>query len=561
MAKYQVETQDGTFDIEAENDQQLNDAVAHLNGSAPTAAPKPDLTTRPDGYNLAQKFGRGVGDVVEGVAQLGLHGAKAVGIPGAAAASDRYDTVNNNYENTWQANRAQAGDTGIEWMRGAGSGVAMAPALMAIPEMGMVRTTTGALVKSGRLAPALAESAAQGAVSGAVSPAYGNPEDYASNKASQVGIATGLGGVTGGILNRIGTALRPEVDQSVRLLRNEGVPLSLGQNISPGAAKIEDALSTVNPMITAQQNRSLDGFNIATYNRALAPLARATGTDLTYTGPAGREGVRAVGDVLSDGYDAVKSQVSLPITPPLQRDLTAVVNEASVTAPEIGAKVQRYLDEKVLNRFKSGALNGDAFKEAESALTSQASRYSKSLSGDERTYAQALHDAADVLRDHLAIANPEQAPILQALNRGWAVLTRIEDAVPTGSAEGKFTPFQLARSVEKGDATVRHRQYVRGESMLQDLTDAGMKVLGNKYPDSGTAGRTMLGLGVLGGTAAISPASAVALASSALAYHPAAQRILGSLVNGQRSLPVRALGTGIQAVAPYAGAGAALMSR
>jgi hypothetical protein len=341
----------------------------------------------------------------------------------------------------------------------------------------------------------------------------------------------------------------------------EGVEPTIGQSVGKTAATFEDALSSVNPAISAGQRRAVEQFNVAALNRAVAPLGDAVGQQIKYSGPAGREGVKAVGDILSDGYDAVKSQINLPITPGLQKDLTSVVNDASVTSPSIGQRVQTFLDAKVLNRVKNGIFDGSAFKDVEEALTQQARDYARSPIGDERKYAQALFDAADVMRTHLEAANPDQANILRALNKGWAVLTRIEDAVPTGSAEGVFTPFQLARSVEKADSSVRHRAYVRGEALLQDLSDAGLKVLGNKYPNSGTAGRTLAGLGVLGGAAALNPASAVALASSALAYAPSTQRILGLMVNGERPAVAQNVGKAIQTAAPYAGGAAALTFR
>jgi hypothetical protein len=301
------------------------------------------------------------------------------------------------------------------------------------------------------------------------------------------------------------------------------------------------------------QRRAVSEFNGAALNEALARIPTPAGKPpIQYSGPAGREGIRVVGNTLSDAFNTVKDQVTLPVDDSLRKGLTGVVNEASVVAPEIGERVTRFLDAKVLNRVKNGVLTGDAFKEAESALTNQARQYSKSMVWDERTYASALHNAADVLREHLAESNPQQARMLRGLNEGWAILARIEDAVPTGNPDGLFTPFQLARSVEAADSSVRHRAYVRGEALLQPLTDAGLKVLGNRYPNSGTAGR-LAAASILGGTAMVSPMSAVALASSALAYTPLMQRIAGTVFNGERPFSSRIAGTAIQAAAPMIG--------
>ena len=523
------------------------------------SAPKEYAGMSKTGHGLMEKFGKGVSDIVMGAGQIGLHGAATIAdmLPGDGTAtrdmSNRFDRSQKFSEDYWQAERAADpnGDKGIEWARGAGSATALAPAMMAAPALG-----TGFL-------PAVGEGMMQGAISAALSPTFGESENYWTDKAGQTATGAAIGGAFSGAANRVGAALRPEVDQSVRFLRDRGVEPTIAQNYGPNAATFEDALSSINPAVSAGQRRAVEQFNVAALNEALAPVSRATGQQLVYDGPAGREGVRAVGDLLNDGYNAVRQQITLPMggtNSAVRRDLTGVVNDASVTAPEIGARVQRYLDAHVLNRVRNGVLSGDAFRDAESALTTQAREYSRSVIGDERTYARALHDAADVLRTHLAESNPQQANLLRGLNQGWAVLARIEDAVPTGSAEGIFTPFQLARAVETADSTVRHRAYVRGEALLQPLTDAGLRVLGNKYPNSGTAGR-VAAASILGGTAMVSPGSAVALASSALAYTPLMQRLIGSAVNGQRSLTTRAIGTGIQAAAPYAGAGAYLAGR
>lgn len=558
MATYTVETPNGTYDIEADSEEQLAPVLAQLGGGEQPTAPREYAGMSKTGHGLAEKFGKGVSDIVQGTGQLVLHGAASVADyltdnkPNAVRdLSNRYDKTAKFSEDFWQAERAAApeADTGIEWMRGLGSATALAPAMMLAPSMG-----------AGFL-PAVAEGAMQGAISAGLSPTYGDSESYWGDKAGQTATGAAIGGAASGVLNRVGAALRPEVDQAVKYLRDRGVQPTIGQNIGQGAATFEDAVSSINPAVSMGQRRAVEQFNVAALNEALAKVPVPGGKPpIQYTGPAGREGVKAVGDALSDAFNVVKKQVTLPADTALRTELTGVVNEASTVAPEIGARVQRFLDAKVLNRVKGGVLTGEAFKEAESALTNQARQYSKSMIGDERTYAAALHDAADVLRNKLAESNPAQAAMLKGLNEGWAILARIEDAVPTGSAEGIFTPFQLARAVETADSSVRHRAYVRGEALLQPLTDAGLKVLGNKYPNSGTAGR-VAAASILGGAAMVSPGSAVALASSALAYTPLMQRIIGSVINGQRSIGTRAAGTAIQAAAPYAGAGAALLGR
>ncbi len=238
----------------------------------------------------------------------------------------------------------------------------------------------------------------QGAASGAVSPTYGNPQDYLGEKAKQVGISTGLGGVTSGILNRLGAALSPKVDEAVNYLRERGVNPTVGQNLGSGAATFEDALSSVNPAIAAGQRRAVQQFNVAAYNEALAPLAEATGQDIKYAGPAGRKGVKAVGDLLSDGYKKVISKISLPLDENIMGDIGKIADDAAVTTKDVSEKLQRFIIKDVIERADdNGVLTGKAFKDAESALTKRAADYAKSSIGDDRTLASHLFDAADVL--------------------------------------------------------------------------------------------------------------------------------------------------------------------
>jgi len=481
--------------------------------------------------SLGEKFLMGAGDVLNGLTQLNAHyGAPT--IPGvvmpdlrtpdeANSQSAKIDQDIAQREGAWQGRRKASGDTGVEWMRGTGAATVAAPLAAMLPEVG----------GPAWLAP-FANGAIQGAGAALATPVTDTRGGYGSAKLGQVGSGALFGGLTNVGTNMVSRAISPEVDPAVQYLRDRGVQPTVGQNIGPNMASAEDRFSSVNPFVTMGQKRAIKQFNVAAYNEALAPIAEVTGQDIKYSGPAGREGVKAVGDMLSDRFNALKSSVSLPVDDTLKAKLNQVEQQLAVEAPPMAERLKTFIDNRLYNRVDgNGVLTGDAFKSVESAFTDQAGRYSKSLDGDQRAYAEALHNVSDALREHLAASNPSKAAELGALNKGWAILARIEDAVPTGSHEGIFTPYQIARSAETADNSVRHRAYVRGEALLQPLTDAGLKVLGNRYPDSGTAGRVAAGSVVLGGVGAVNPIMAAALGSSSLAYTPAGQRFLGAILN------------------------------
>lgn len=508
--------------------------------------------------SLARKFAMGAGDVVQGVSQALAHYGPmapsylpASAIPNQPSAEDRsagaqmLDQDIAKRESDWQARRKASGDTGVEWMRGAGAAVASAPALAAMPQIG-----------AGGIWGALANGAVQGGFAGLTTPTTDTSKGYGQQKLDQIMAGAAFGAGTNAAVGGLARMVSPKVDPALQYLRDRNIDPTVGQNFGPGMAAAEDRFSSVNPFVTMGQKGAVKQFNVAALNEALVPLSEATGQKVQYTGPAGRDGIKAVGDMLSEKFNTLKSSVTLPVDDTIKSSLNQVEQKLAVEAPPMASRLKTFLDNRLYNRVDGdGVLTGDAFKSVESALTEQAGRYSKSLDGDQRAYAEALHDAADALREHLAISNPDKAAELGALNKGWAVLARIEDAVPTGSHEGLFTPYSLARATETADKSVRHRAYVRGEAMLQPLTDAGLKYLGGKYPDSGSVGRAVAGTAVLGGTAAINPAVAAGLASSGLAYTGAGRALIGAVLNDRPAFAAP-VASGIRKAAPLLATGA-----
>ena len=74
--------------------------------------------------------------------------------------------------------------------------------------------------------------------------------------------------------------------------------------------------------------------------------------------------------------------------------------------------------------------------------------------------------------------------------RSYAQYKVLENAsTAAGASEGKFTPAQTIKAATKGSRS----QVARGKGLLQDEADLSQEVLGQHYPDSGTAGRLQSG--------------------------------------------------------------------
>jgi len=112
----------------------------------------------------------------------------------------------------------------------------------------------------------------------------------------------------------------------------------------------------------------------------------------------------------------------------------------------------------------------------------------------------------------------------------------------------------LQRAVKSQDITKGKRAFTEGQAPLQDLSDAAVRVMKNRTPDSGTATRMMYGVGAVG-SGLIHPGIPLALGAGALSYTPALQRLLvGSVAN--RPQQAQRLADLLRQSQPYLSAGA-----
>jgi hypothetical protein len=190
----------------------------------------------------------------------------------------------------------------------------------------------------------------------------------------------------------------------------------------------------------------------------------------------------------------------------------------------------------------NGTVPANVFKRIDSKLGEDAARFA----GSTDPYHRQLGDAFTALQQSIQGAGRRANPVADQLftdaDRAYANLVRVEGASKAAmNAEGVFTPGQLNSAVRQADRSVRDRATARGTALMQDLSNAGQQVLGNKVPNSGTADRLMLGGGALVGSGLLNPALTAGLLGGAGAY-------LG---------PMRGLLSGAVAARPQAAQGVA----
>lgn len=522
MGQYSLSDVNAAFDKPAKSTYSLDD----FNGDQ--AGNKPQLTS-------IDRFIKGLRDPIDAGAQiLGNITPKPIG--------NAVDTANNwladntglvarlpvggvdqmvrDAEKTYQAKRSASGDTGIDGIRIIGNVVN--PANLAIASRVPVAASLAGRVGIG---------AGVGGVSGALTPVADG--DFSTEKAKQVALGAAVGGVIPAVGNAISRVVNPANVENAKLqmLKSEGVSPTIGQTLGGWANRLEEAAQSVpilGDAIMAARSRAKDQFNSAAINRASSKVGESVDS-------IGANGVREAGDAISHYYNQALGKVSgVPLDAQFSSNLSQLQGMANNLTPDMARKFNTVLNDMVLSRVSpNGSILGQTYKTIDSDLGSIASRYGKSSQASEQELGDAVSQLKNLLNQQMRRANPAVDAMLKKADEAWANLVRVEGAAKAAkNAEGVFTPAQLNTAVQVADDSVRKRAVSRGTSLMQDLADSGQSVLGNKYPDSGTARRLMLGGAGLG-AGLLNPAIPAALFGGAGLYTAPAQRALNFLVGSR----------------------------
>lgn len=466
--------------------------------------------------SIVKGAAKGLGDTVLSGQELVGEGMKAVGIPGGQ----------------WLTEDARKGMAGLKQE--------IAPDQAAHPFMTGAGDVLGGMIVPGGaasklIAPAnaLRAGAVSGALAGLLSP--GDSGNYWGSKALATGAGAGAGAAAGKGGNMLAGMVAPSLRQTVAKLMSEGVQLTPGQMAGGVARTLEDKAMSIpitGDAIAAARRRGYEQFNRAAWNRALEPL----GETMPDTVKMGRDASDYVGDRLSAAYGRILPRLRLTSVqndPIFVADLDSIVNAARSALPEGEFyQLEKLAREQILGKLGTAgtSMDGELINGIDSMLGSEVRGYKGDPTHDKRKLGQAIEELQIAFRDLLERQNPREAAALRATREGYANYVRVaKAAASTGTAtnEGIFSPAQLNAAVRSEDRTTRKLGYSKGRALLQDLSDAGQAVLPSKYPDSGTAGRLMLGGGALGVAELLHhPEAILGLLAGAAPYTPPASKAM-----------------------------------
>lgn len=348
-----------------------------------------------------------------------------------------------------------------------------------------------------------------------------------SERWANTGMGAGGSLLGAGLTRGAARIVSPNVRAPVRTLMNEGVTPTPGQIMGGAAQVVEDkmtSLPVVGDAISASRRRALEAYNRAIYNRATAPIGARVDT------PVGRAGVEAVRDTLGNAYDDLLPRLRFQADEPFNAGIANLRQMAGNMPPQQAQQFERLLQQQVLDRMTpDGLMSGQTLKQVESELGRLVRGYRGDAVFDNRQLGDALREAQNLIRQTLTRSNPDLAEELARVNSGYSMYTKLRDAASRmGSKEGVVTPAQLSGAVRAADKSVGKGSFATGNAAMQDLSDAGVNVLGPKYPDSGSIGRLFLGGGAAGAAAMLEPTALAAMGGGAALYSPLGQRVMAA---------------------------------
>jgi hypothetical protein len=404
--------------------------------------------------------------------------------------AQRVDEMAKAEEQSYQAQRAKAGESGFDVARLGGN--ILNPA-------SLVPAARVAQLARARGLSNVGQAAAGGAVGGAMQPVVGEGT-FGEQKTEQVA----LGAVTGPIGEKVvagaGRVLNPLVSKAEKTMRDLGITPTTGQTLGGQFKTLEEFaenIPLVGQSIQNAKQRVLFDFNKSTINKALAKASDPTKQDKLSL-PAdviGRDAIEYASKTVSDKYDDVLSKISFDLDFATTSDILSSLSKAKGLDANQRQKVSETLNNIVFGKFSGQKLDGKTYKGIESDLRQKASDYVNSANASEKEIGYALSDVLGVLKKELYFQNPKQTPTLRRVDAAFSDLSVINVAAAnSGAKSGVFTPQQFATAVRQQDPTRRKSSFAKGKAKGQDISDAALEVIGDTTGASQT-GRIALGIG------------------------------------------------------------------
>ena len=368
--------------------------------------------------------------------------------------------------------------------------------------------------------------------------------------------AQGAGqGAVGGIIGHaipkgLERVISPKAAPAARELLDADVPLTPGQIIGGRFNEAEQQLSSIpfaGAMTRGARRESVKQWNRSKINEALQaageqPLPKNVNT--------GEDAFQYAHKQVSDRYDDVLERMPIKVDEDFASLLQTVPDDWDL------------LDDYTKNQFKWGMRqiekladntgdNGRNFKRIDSRFRDKIKNLTKGDRSPKETEAgQLLQDMHYKLKEIASNQNPVAGIELAGADKAYAMLRTAGAASVRDAKDELFTPKQLRAEIKKrADIKKMYTGKAPGYKELKPALD----LLPDNVPDSGTAGRALIGSLLAGGSGLIDPSMTTAglIAGMTGLYSPSGTKAFRAYMkpSANRNL----IGMGMGALAPAGG--------
>lgn len=541
MPRYEITAPNGKkYQIDAPEGATQDDAINYVKTNFGTAEQQKQIRMP---LSTAERFVKGMKDPIDAGAQALTH-MLPQGLVDAVDQANNFiadktglttrlpaggiDQALNQDEAQYQARRQAQGDTGFDGARLVGN--IASPVNVAIAAKLPVAASAGNKLLTSALAGA--------GTNAATAPVYGVEDqgNFLESKLKQAGVGAVGGAVGQGLTNGLSRVISPQASKNAELalLRDEGVNPTIGQALGGRFNALEEKASSIpifGDVISRARGNANSQLEKAAFNRTLKPVGLRLPDNLK-----GRDAVEYTEQILGKKYDDVLNKIGAiaPDNEFMQKatQLSSMVD--SLNIPQASKDKFNYLMNEVQGSISpNGVITSEGYKMLESSLGSAAKKLGQSQDIYDDKIATAALQLQSSLKDMLERQAGPNAKELQKANAAWANFKRVQRASNSlGADGGSFTPAQLQNAVKALDKSKDKARFARGDALMQDLSEAGKNILGNKVPNSGTSDRALLaslGTAAAGGYF-VNPAIPTAIGIGAAAYTNPAQKALVSLL-------------------------------
>ena len=329
-----------------------------------------------------------------------------------------------------------------------------------------------------------------GAGYGALIPTM-SPDELTNNISMTAGFGAGIP-IIGSALGRV-ISPKASTNAELKTIQEMGINPTLGQILGGKANLFEEKVTQIpfiGNVISNARSQNENKFREGIFNKILSNIDEKLPSQKL----AGRELVSYTYQKLQSSYNNILDKLgAVPVDQTFanQADELSNMIQKSGLSPDKISEFNFLLKPIRDAQSEAGYITSNSFKEVQSNLSSQANI----LKASQNIFDRKLGKAADQLGNNLQsmlerhaanigeVDGKNLANELAKTDKAYAMYKRVEKASGAiGAPSGEFTPAQLSNAVSALEK--QKGKYARGEALLQNISDAGKNVLGNKISNA-----------------------------------------------------------------------------